>query len=67
MPGFPDKFMQPSFLDVPPGAKLSTTAVALYGSTVRALRRFTQDSMNQEPEWRGPAAVSRDPKGSESE
>ena len=33
MPGFPDKFM--SFMDEPPGAKLSSTAVTLYGRTVR--------------------------------
>ncbi len=51
MPGFPDKFMP--FLDEPPGAKLSTTAVTLYGRTVRALRNFTRASMNKEPEGRG--------------
>ena len=50
MPGFPDKFMP--FMDMPPGAQLSTTAVLTYGRTVRALRQFTQASMNQEPEWR---------------
>jgi hydrogenase small subunit len=50
MPGFPDKFMP--FLDEPPGAKLSTTAVVTYGRAVRALRRFTQESVNREPEWR---------------
>jgi hydrogenase small subunit len=50
MPGFPDKFMP--FMDEPPGAKLSSTAVALYGRTVRALRKFTQASLNKEPEWR---------------
>ena len=50
MPGFPDKFMP--FMDEPPGAKLSTTAVAVYGRTIRALRRFTQASVNQEPTWR---------------
>jgi hydrogenase small subunit len=50
MPGFPDKF-QP-FMDMPPGAQLSTTAVLIYGRTVRALRRFTQTSLNKEPEWR---------------
>jgi hydrogenase small subunit len=48
MPGFPDKFMP--FLDMPPGALLSTAAVQVYGRTVRALRRFTQASMNNEPE-----------------
>jgi hydrogenase small subunit len=50
MPGFPDKFLP--FMDTPPGAHLSSTAVVLYGRTVRALRRFTQASVNQEPEWR---------------
>jgi hydrogenase small subunit len=50
MPGFPDKFMP--FLNMPPGAQLSTAAVQIYGRTVRALRRFTQASLNQEPEWR---------------
>jgi hydrogenase small subunit len=50
MPGFPDKFMP--FMEMPPGAQLSTTAVLVYGRTVRALRRFTQDSLNKEPEWR---------------
>jgi hydrogenase small subunit len=50
MPGFPDKFMP--FLDMPPGAQLSTAAVQIYGRTVRALRRFTQGSMNNEPERR---------------
>jgi hydrogenase small subunit len=52
MPGFPDKFMP--FLDMPPGAHLSSTAVVMYGRTVRALRRFTQASLNKEPEWRHP-------------
>ena len=47
MPGFPDKFMP--FMDEPPGAKLSSTAVTMYGRTVRALRRFTQASLNREP------------------
>ena len=50
MPGFPDKFMP--FMDMPPGAQLSSTAVVVYGRTVRALRRFTQASMNQESEGR---------------
>ena len=57
MPGFPDKF-QP-FLDEPPGAKMSTSAVLLYGRTVRALRNVTRASMNVEPEWRGPAGRHR--------
>jgi hydrogenase small subunit len=50
MPGFPDKFMP--FMNMPPGAQLSSTAVITYGRTVRALRQFTQASMNQEPAWR---------------
>jgi hydrogenase small subunit len=52
MPGFPDKFMP--FMEEPPGAKLSTQAVTMYGKTVRALRKFTQASHNKEPEWRQP-------------
>jgi hydrogenase small subunit len=56
MPGFPDKFMP--FSEMPPGAQLSTTAVAMYGKAIRALRRFTRASMNREPEWRGRASQS---------
>jgi len=52
MPGFPDKFM--SFLDEPPGAKMSTAAVATYATMVRSLRRFTRGSMDREPAWRAP-------------
>jgi hydrogenase small subunit len=50
MPGFPDMFMP--FMDEPPGAKLSSTAVAIYGRTVSALRSFTKSTMNKEPNWR---------------
>lgn len=56
MPGFPDKF-QP-FMNQPPGSLLSSAAVATYGSAVRALRRFTQASLNKEPQWRQSAALS---------
>ena len=56
MPGFPDKFMP--FMDEPPGAKLSTAAVATYGRTIRALRNFTKASLNREPEWRHPQPES---------
>src|SRR5215510_14216018 len=52
MPGFPDKFMP--FMNQPPGSILSTTAVMTYGKTIRALRNFTQASLNKEPEWRRP-------------
>jgi hydrogenase small subunit len=48
MPGFPDKFVP--FLDEPPGARMSTSAVGIYGRTVRSLRQFTLNSMNREPE-----------------
>jgi hypothetical protein len=34
---------------------MSTSAVMVYGRTVRALRQFTLGSMNREPEWRQPA------------
>ncbi|HYE90137.1 MAG TPA: hydrogenase expression protein HypE [Terriglobales bacterium] len=53
MPGFPDKFM--SFMDEPPGARMSTSAVLMYGRTVRALRSFTKTALDREPPWRGPA------------
>jgi len=43
MPGFPDKFMQPSFLDEPPGAKLSTEAISTYGRAIRKLRQVHTD------------------------
>ena len=50
MPGFPDKFMP--FMDEPPGAKMSSSAVLMYGRTVRALRNFTKSSLDKEPSWR---------------
>ena len=56
MPGFPDKFMP--FMNQPPGSLLSTQAVSTYGKAIRALRRFTQDSLNKEPAWRGPSKGS---------
>ena len=54
MPGFPDKFMP--FMDEPPGAKLSSDTVTIYGRAVRALRHFTHDTVNKEPKWRHPGA-----------
>jgi hydrogenase small subunit len=56
MPGFPDKF-QP-FLEQPPGSLLSSEAVRPYGAAVKALRRFTQASLNRPPAGRssGPRA-----------
>jgi hydrogenase small subunit len=50
MPGFPDKFMP--FMDEPPGAKMSTAAVLVYGRTVRALRNFTKSALDEAPAWR---------------
>jgi hydrogenase small subunit len=52
MPGFPDKFMP--FMNQPPGSLLSSHAVMTYGRAIHALRRFTQASLNKEPEWRKP-------------
>jgi hydrogenase small subunit len=51
MPGFPDKFM--SFMDQPPGSMLSSQAIQTYGHAIRALRAFTQASVNKEPPGRG--------------
>ena len=56
MPGFPDKFMP--FMNQPPGSHLSSQAISIYGKTIRALRRFTQASLNTEPEWRQPGTAS---------
>jgi hydrogenase small subunit len=39
-------------MNQPPGSLLSSHAVETYGKTIRALRRFTQDSLNKEPVWR---------------
>src|ERR1043166_9662696 len=50
MPGFPDKFMP--FMDEPPGAKLSSSAIAGYGKAIRALRGITNTTVNKEPKWR---------------
>jgi len=54
MPGFPDKFMP--FMDEPPGAKISASAIGIYGRTIRALRAFTNATVNKEPKWRHPRA-----------
>ena len=58
MPGFPDKFMP--FMGQPPGSLLSTQAVGNYGQMIRALRRFTQGSLNKVPSWRRGAARQAD-------
>ncbi|HYZ82930.1 MAG TPA: hydrogenase expression protein HypE [Bryobacteraceae bacterium] len=58
MPGFPDKFMP--FMNQPPGSLLSSKAVMTYGRAIHALRRFTQASLNKEPNWRGSPKMVRD-------
>src|ERR1700748_1721459 len=54
MPGFPDKFMP--FMDEPPGARVSSGTIGVYGRPVRALRSFTNATVNKEPKWRHPGA-----------
>jgi hydrogenase small subunit len=54
MPGFPDKFMP--FMDEPPGARVSSGAIGVYGRAIRALRSFTNQTVNKEPKWRHPRA-----------
>jgi hydrogenase small subunit len=50
MPGFPDKFMP--FMDMPPGASLSSLAVKPYGAFIRRMRGITNTTANKEPKWR---------------
>ena len=50
MPGFPDKFMP--FMDEPPGGKLSSTVIGVYGSAMKGLRSITNHTLNKEPSWR---------------
>jgi hydrogenase small subunit len=40
------------FMDEPPGGKVSTTAVGLYGSVIRNLRGITNRTLDKEPRWR---------------
>jgi hydrogenase small subunit len=54
MPGFPDKFMP--FMDEPPGARVSSGAIGVYGRAIRALRSITNTTVNKEPKWRHPGA-----------
>jgi hydrogenase small subunit len=44
------------FMDEPPGAKVSSMAIGIYGQAIRALRSMTNDTVNQEPKWRHPRA-----------
>ncbi|HET9742501.1 MAG TPA: hydrogenase expression protein HypE [Terriglobales bacterium] len=50
MPAFPEKFMP--FMNQPPGSMMSSHAIRGYGKMIRALRSFTQGSMNKIPSWR---------------
>ncbi|SFL05636.1 hydrogenase expression protein HypE [Geodermatophilus ruber] len=50
MPGFPDKFMP--FMDMPPGASLSSVLIKPYGAFTRRLRGITNRTVNKEPKWR---------------
>nr|MDQ3577568.1 hydrogenase expression protein HypE [Actinomycetota bacterium] len=40
------------FMDEPPGGKLSTAAVGIYGGTMRRLRTMTTRTVDKEPKWR---------------
>jgi hydrogenase small subunit len=48
------------FMDEPPGGKLSTTAVGMYGRTIRTLRAQTTKTLDKEPKWRrrGPELIT---------
>jgi hydrogenase small subunit len=41
-------------MDEPPGARLSSNAIAVYGRAIRALRSITNNTVNKEPKWRHP-------------
>jgi hydrogenase small subunit len=50
MPGFPDMFMP--FMDEPPGAKISSRVVGVYGGLIRSLRSMTLHTVDKETKWR---------------
>ncbi len=50
MPGFPDKFMP--FMDEPPGAKVSTNVIGLYGNAIGRCAASPQSTADKEPKWR---------------
>ena len=54
MPGFPDKFMP--FMDEPPGARLSSTAIGIYGRLIRSAARVHQRHGQQGTEVAAPRA-----------
>jgi hydrogenase small subunit len=48
-------------MNEPPGAAISTSAVLMYGRTVRALRNFTKSALDKEPSWRRTTPPERTP------
>ena len=38
--------------NLPPGGKLSTAAVGVYGTAIRRLRTVTTRTVDKEPKWR---------------
>ena len=56
MPGFPDKFMP--FMDEPPGAKLSTKTIGVYGHMIRTLRGITNSTVEQGTEVATPGTAA---------
>jgi hydrogenase small subunit len=42
------------FMDEPPGAKVSSSTIGLYGRAITALRQVTNTTLNKEPKWRHP-------------
>jgi len=43
-------------MDEPPGARVSSGAIGIYGRAVKALRSITNNTVNKEPRWRHPRA-----------
>jgi hydrogenase small subunit len=43
-------------MDEPPGARVSSGAIGVYGRAIRALRSITNTTVNKEPKWRHPGA-----------
>jgi hydrogenase small subunit len=39
-------------MDEPPGARVSSGVVGVYGKAITALRGLTMSTLNKEPKWR---------------
>jgi hydrogenase small subunit len=39
-------------MDEPPGAKVSSTTVAAWGTVLKTMRNFTIATVDKEPKWR---------------